>query len=179
MSDSATLWTIANHVCLSIGFSRQKYWSGLPWHPLEIFLMQGSNLHFLWVPSLAGGLFTWEKRKLFPRALSPGLTTWEAHHFSSAQSFSCGWLFATSLAAARQASLSITNSWELTQTHVHRVSDVIQPSHPLSSPSPLTFNLFQHQGLFKWVSSSHQVAKVLEFQLQHQSFQCIFRIDFF
>ena len=58
---------------------------------------------------------------------------------------------------------------ELTQTHVHWVSDAIQPSHPLSSPSPPAFNLSQHQGLFKWVSSSHQVAKVLEFQLQHQS----------
>ena len=75
---------------------------------------------------------------------------------------------------------------EFTQTHVHRVSDAIQPSHPLSSPSPPAFNLSQpshplsspsppafnlsqHQGLFKWVSSSHQVAKVLEFQLQHQS----------
>ena len=59
---------------------------------------------------------------------------------------------------------------EFTQTHVHRVGDAIQPSHPLSSPSP-AFNLSQHQGLFKWVSSLHQVAKVLEFQLQHQSFQ--------
>ena len=59
---------------------------------------------------------------------------------------------------------------ELTQTQVHRVGDAIQPSHPLSSPSPPAFNLSQHQGLFKWVSSSHQVAKVLEFQLQHQSF---------
>ena len=67
---------------------------------------------------------------------------------------------------------------ELTQTHVHWVSDVIQPSHPLSSPSPPTFNLSQHQGLFKWVSYFHQVAKVLEFQLQHQSFQWIFRTDF-
>ena len=67
---------------------------------------------------------------------------------------------------------------ELTQTHVHRVDDAIQPSHPLSSPSPLTFNLSQHQGLFKWVSSSHQVAKLLEFQLQHQSFQRIFRTCF-
>ena len=66
---------------------------------------------------------------------------------------------------------------EFTQTHVHWVGDSIQPSHPLSSPSPLTFNLSQHQGLFKWVSSSHQVSKVLEFQLQHQSFQRIFRID--
>ena len=65
---------------------------------------------------------------------------------------------------------------EFTQTHVHQVADAIQPSHPLLSPSHPTFNLSQHQGLFKWVSSSHQVAKVLEFQ--HQSFQWIFRTDF-
>ena len=56
---------------------------------------------------------------------------------------------------------------EFTQTHVCWLSDAIQPSHPLSSPSPPTFNLPQHQGLFKWVSSLHQVAKVLEYQLQH------------
>ena len=60
---------------------------------------------------------------------------------------------------------------EFMQTHVHLESDVIQPSHPLSSSSPPAFNLSQHQGLFKRVSSSHQVAKVLEFQLLHQSFQ--------
>ena len=60
---------------------------------------------------------------------------------------------------------------EFAQIHIHWVSDAIQPSHPLSSPSSPTFNLSQHQGLFKWISSSHQVAKVLEFQLQHQSFQ--------
>ena len=64
-----------------------------------------------------------------------------------------------------------------TQTHVHRIGDAIQPSHPLLSPSPPALNLSQHQGLFQWVSPSHQVAKVLEFQLQHQSFQWIFRID--
>ena len=60
---------------------------------------------------------------------------------------------------------------EFTQTHVHCVSDAIQPPHPLWSPSPPTFNLSQCQGLFKLVSFSHQVAEVLEFQLQHQSFQ--------
>ena len=68
---------------------------------------------------------------------------------------------------------------ELAQTHVHWVSDAIQLSHPLSSPSPPVFNLSQHQGLFQWVSSLHQVAKILEFQLQHQAFQWIFRTDFF
>ena len=68
---------------------------------------------------------------------------------------------------------------EFTQTHLHWVSDAIQPSHPLSSPSVPTFNLSQHQGLFKWVNSSHQVASVLEFQLQHQSFQWTVRTIFF
>ena len=67
---------------------------------------------------------------------------------------------------------------EFTQPYVHWVVDAIQPSHPLLSPSLPTFNLSQHQDLFKWVSSSHQVAKALEFHLQHQSFQWLFRTDF-
>ena len=66
---------------------------------------------------------------------------------------------------------------EFTQTHVHRVGDAIQPSHPLSSPSPLAPNPSQHQGLFQWVNSSHEVAKVLEFQLQLQFFQWAPRTD--
>ena len=68
---------------------------------------------------------------------------------------------------------------EPTQTHIHRVGDAIQLSHPLPSAAPPVFTLSQHQGLFQWVCSSHQVAKVLEFQLQHQSFQWIIRTDFF
>ena len=64
-----------------------------------------------------------------------------------------------------------------TQTHVHWGGDAIQPSHPLLSPSPPAFNLSQHQSLFKWVSSLHQVAKVLEFQLQHQFLQWTPRTD--
>ena len=66
---------------------------------------------------------------------------------------------------------------EITQTHVHWVSDAIQPSYPLPSPSPPALNPSQHKKLFKWVSSLHQVAKVLEFQLQHQSFQWTARTD--
>ena len=66
---------------------------------------------------------------------------------------------------------------EFTQTHVHRVSDAIQPSHPLSSPSPPALNTSQHQSLFQWVSSSHEVAKVLEFEPQHRSFQRNPRVD--
>ena len=73
---------------------------------------------------------------------------------------------------------------ELAQTHVHWVSNAIQPFHSLLSPSPPAVNLSQHQGLFQWVSSLDQVAKILEFQLQHQSCQWIsglisFRIDWF
>ena len=65
------------------------------------------------------------------------------------------------------------------QSHVHCVEDAIQPSHPLWPPSPPAFSHSQHQGLFQWISSLHQVAKVLELQLQHQSFQWIFRLIFF
>ena len=73
---------------------------------------------------------------------------------------------------------------EFAQIHVPWASDAIQPSHPLSSPSPPAFNLSQHQGLFQWISCSHQMASVLEFQLQHQSFSeysglISFRIDWF
>ena len=66
---------------------------------------------------------------------------------------------------------------ESTQAHVHWVGDAIQPSHPLLSPSPPALNHSQHQGIFKWVSPSHQVAKVLEFQPEHQSFQWTPRTD--
>ena len=66
---------------------------------------------------------------------------------------------------------------EFTQTHIHHFGDAIQPSHPLLSPSPPAPNPSQHQSLFQWVSSSHELAKVLEFQLQHQSFQRTPRTD--
>ena len=77
--------------------------------------------------------------------------------------------------AAHQASLSFTISRVFLSSWI---SDAIQLSHPLSSPSPSAFSLSQHQGLFQRVGSSHQVAKVLELQSQHQSFQWIFRVDF-
>ena len=103
------------------------------------------------------------------------------HVNSSVQSLCRVQLFATPRTAACQASLSITNSQNLL-THVHWVSDAIQLSHPLLSPSNPALNLSQQQGLFQWVCSVHQMAKILELQLQHQSFQriCIsFRIDWF
>ena len=67
---------------------------------------------------------------------------------------------------------------EFSQTYFHWVGDAIQPSYPLSSSSPPAFNLSQHQGLFQWVGSLHQVAKVMKLQLQLQSFQWIVRVDF-
>ena len=85
---------------------------------------------------------------------------------------------ATPWAAARQASPSFTISQEFAQTHAHWIGDAIPLSHPLSPLSPPAFNLSQHQGLFQWVDTLHQVAKVLELQLQHQSFPWIFRVDF-
>ena len=91
------------------------------------------------------------------------------------QSLSCVQLSATLLNHSIPASPVLQYLPEFAQIHVHWVSDAIQPSHLLSSPSP-ALNLSQHHGLFQWISSSHQVAKVLE--LQHQSFQWIFRLDF-
>ena len=92
--------------------------------------------------------------------------------FSSVQSLTHVWLFATPWIAAHQASLSITNSWNsLRLMSIHRISDAIQPFHPLSSPSPPAPNPSQHQSLFQWVNPLYEVAKVLEFQLQHHSLQ--------
>ena len=97
---------------------------------------------------------------------------------SSVQSLNCVWLSVTPWTAAHQASLSITNSQSFPNScPLSPMSDANQPSHSLSFPSPPAFNLSQHQGLFQWVMSSHQVAKVLEFQLQHQSFQWTPRTD--
>ena len=99
---------------------------------------------------------------------------------SSVQSLSRVWLFVTPWITAGQASLSITNSQSLPKLSI--TCPLSWWCHPTISssfvPSPPAFSLPQHQGLFQWVSSCHQVAKVLEFQLQHQSFQWIFRVNF-
>ena len=89
---------------------------------------------------------------------------------SSVQSLSYVWLFETPWIAAPGLPVH-HHLLEFTQTHIHRVSDAIQPSHPQSSPSPPAPNPSQHQSLFQWVNSSHELAKVLEFQLQHHSLQ--------
>ena len=79
------------------------------------------------------------------------------------QSLSRVWLFVTPMDCSTPGLPVHHQFLDFTQTHVPWVGDAIQPFHPLSSPSPPAFNLSQHQGLFKWVTSSHQVAKVLEF----------------
>ena len=112
----------------------------------------------------------------------PSLFTWNYHNIVY-------WL---SVSSVPQSCLTLCNPMdcstpgfpvhhqllEPTQTNIHHIGDATQPSYPLLSPSPLTFNLSQHWGLFQWVCSLHQVAKVLGFQLQHQSFQWTFRTDF-
>ena len=107
-----------------------------------------------------------------------GILHEEITQFSSVQSLSCVRLFATPWTAALQALLSITNSQSLLK--LMSIESVMPYSHlhPLLSPSTPTFNFPQHQGLFQWVGSLHKVAKVLEPQLQHQSFQWIFKTDF-
>ena len=118
---------------------------------------------------------SWAEQK--ENSLGQGCEELPALPCSSVQSLNCVWL--CDRMNCSMPGLPVHHQFpEPTQTHVHHVSDAIQPSHPLSSPSP-AFNLSQHHGLFQWVSSSHQVVKVLEFQLQHQSFQWILSTDFF
>ena len=94
------------------------------------------------------------------------------------QSIGHVWLFATPGTAAQPVFPALHYLMELAQTHVHWISDTIQPSHPLLPPSPFALNLSQHKVLFQWVGSLHHMAKVLKLQPQHQSFQRIFRPDF-
>ena len=98
------------------------------------------------------------------------------------QSLSCLWLFATPWTRAYQAPLSFTNSQSLFK--FMSIESVILSNHPLPFSSPFAFNLFQHQGLFQWVGSLHQVTKVVMLQLQHQSSNeysglISFKIDWF
>ena len=162
MSDSVTTWTVAHQAPLSMVFPRQEYWSGLPFPTPGDLPDPGfeSRSPALQVESL-----------LSEPPGSPGLPV----QFSSVAQLCpalCDPMDCSTPGLPVHHQLL-----EFTQTYVHWVSDAIQPSHPLLSPSPPALNLFQHQGLFKWVSSSHQVAKGLKFQLQHQSFQWIFRTD--
>ena len=130
---------------------------GFPWAQSASFLL--STLNF----------FRWCWRSAAAAACDLILVEGDGKH-PSVQSLSHVWLFAT-VDYSTPALPVHQQLLEFTQTHVHWVSDAIQPSNPLSSPSSPTDNLSKHQCIFKWVSSSYQVAKVLKFQLQHQSFQ--------
>ena len=147
-----TPWTVGNQAPLSMGFSRQEYWSGLPSTPPG-----GSSPPRDWTPVLLhqGRFFTtW--------ATQEALLNSSAQFSSVAQSCPtlCDPMNCSTLGLPIHHQLL-----EFTQTHVHWVSNAIQASHPLSSPSPPAPNPSQHQSLFQWVQSSHEVAKVLEFQL--------------
>ena len=120
-----------------------------------------------------------------PGILQARTLDWVAISFSNAwkwkvkvKSLSSVRLLATPWTASMPGFSVLHHLSELAQTHVHWVTDSIQPSRPQLSHSPPAFNLSQHQGIFQWVSSLHQAAKVLQLQLLHQSFQWIFRIDF-
>ena len=186
----------------SMGLSRQEYWSGLPFPPPGDLPTQQSNLGLRCPLHCTHILYHWATGEasfsttfilsfsvtFFFNSAVPGLSCstqdlWSStvacgifFSFVVVQSLSHVWLFATLWIAAHQASLSFT-ILECAQTHVHWVKDAIQPSHPLLPTSP-ALNLSQHQGLFQWIGALHKVARVLELQLQHQSFQWIFRVDF-
>jgi len=147
------LWTVAWQAPLAIEFSRQEYWSGLSCPPPGDPPDPGIEPTSLTSPALAGGFFTTS-------------ATWEAHYFLpfSSVAQSCPTLCIPMNCST--PGLPVHHQLpEFTQMHVHQVGDAIQPSHPPSSPSPPGPNPSQHQSLFQWVNSSHEVAKVLEFQL--------------
>ena len=149
-----------------------------PWHPENLSLNEFYNFSVLWKWIVFCPLFTSSLSKYKPNSLSLlGFLFINTHslQFSSVVQ-SCPTL--CNPMNRRMPGLSVHHKLpEFTQTHVHQVGDAIQPSHLLSSPSPPAPNPSQHQGLFQWVNSSHEVAKVLEFQLQHQSFQWTPRTD--
>ena len=151
----ATLWTVFPQASLSMGFPREEYWS-------ELLLPSPGDRPS---PGIKPGSPALQTDSL---SLSHQESSMECVQFSSVAQM-CPTL--CDPMNSRMPGLPVHHPLlESTQTHVHWVGDAIQPSHPLSSPSPLAFNLCQDQGLFQWVSSSHQVATVLEFQLQHQFF---------
>ena len=190
----ATLWTVACQVALSLGFHRQEYWTWLPFPTPADPLDQGLSPWLLhWqaecLPrcNLGSPLVKRDLIKQKNPCINSYIWTYYIQWFHLRSKCS-KWLFkkhSVQFSSVAQScptlydpknlsmpGLPVTHQLpESTQTHVHPVSDAILPSHPLSSPSSPAPNPSQHQGLFKWVNSSHELAKDLEFQLQHQSIQ--------
>ena len=153
-----TLWTIARQAPLSMGFSRQECWRGLPFPPPGDLPNSGIKTTSLASPALTGEFFTTSTTLVLSHlsclmlcnpmdCSTPGLPV--PHHFL-----------------------------EFAQVHLHCIGDAIQLAHPRMPSSHSTLNLSQHQGLFHWVNCLYQMTKILEFQFQHQSFQWVFRVDF-
>ena len=151
LNSFVTPWTVDCQAPLFMEFFRQEYWSGLPTSPGGL-------------PDLGIDLGLLHCRQILYHLSHQGSPTWE-HQFSSVQLLSHVRLYVTPWTAARQASLSITNSQSLLK--LMSIESVMPSNHLilLSFPSPPASNPSPHQSLFQWVNSSHQVAKVLEFQL--------------
>ena len=168
-----------------MGFSRQEYWSGVPLpSPGEVtssLLMKERSVSKIreWYQAPHPQDVFWDN--LGTRRVIPGHKTIDLNLVETQIQFSSVIQSCPTLCDSmnrNMPALPVHHQFpEFTQTHVHQVSDAIQPSHPLLSPSPPALNLPQHQGLSQGVSSLHQVAKVLEFQLPHLSFQWTPRID--
>ena len=161
--------------------------SDMFWRPLDL----STHLHPV------SSALVWDTPSPIPHDTSPSSPTWleqwPPNWSSCFQHLPCMHRSTTRLLFSRPVVSDSATPWTacsmpsfsvlhhlplLAQTHVHWVNDAIQPFHSLSSSSPPAFKSFQHQGLFQWARSLHQAAKVLEFQLQHQTIQWIFRTNF-
>ena len=163
-----TPWTAAYQAPQSMGFSRQEYWSGVPLpSPVKSlsYMFKSKIDTFIWYQHITQVVEMIFSYKLYNKGVQLSSVAQSCPTLCDPMNHST-----PGLPVHQQLP-------EFTQTHVHWVCDAIQPFHLLSSLSPPAPNPSQHQGLFPWVNSSHEVAKVLEFQLQHQSFQWTPRTD--
>ena len=167
-----TPWTVAHQPLLSMEFSKQRYWSKLPFLTPGDLPHQGSNPHLLCLLQWLAEFLPYATREA---PCKPYWIKFRKYINTLAQSLSHVQHFVIPWTTSCQASLSFTIS-EFAQIHVHWVGDSIQTSHPLPTSSTSALNLSQQQDPLQLVGSLHQVAKVLVFQ--HQSFQWIFRVDF-
>ena len=167
MSDSLRCYGLqANQAPMSMGFSRQQYWSGLPCLLHRILPTQGSNLHLLHV-------LHWQVGSL--PLVPPGKSPKSGCCCPVTKSCPILW----DLMDCSTPGFPVLHYLpEFAQTLVHWFNNAIQSSHPLSPPSTPALSLSQHQGLFQWVILFHQVVRVLELQVQHQFFQWIIKVDF-